>query len=145
MRGSPTLHLALLIALFIALAVPLARLTSAKPVTTVAAMKVDSKSVPVRVKVRFAHAPTSIALKMGVRDLLAGVERETSSMETETALSLPKEGIELHAAATWPAGTPETALTIILEPSEQDAVAQTIWSNAASLDEVVLFQWRVAP
>lgn len=145
MRGSPPVQLALLLAGFILVAVPLLQLTSArdlpKPVEPAAVATQETK-VPTTVRVRFAHKPTKLSLKLGAQDLLADADPSASPIETSRDLLLPKEGIEVQASATWPDGTPDTALTVELEPDAMDAQSQTRWSIGSTLSETLVFQWK---
>jgi hypothetical protein len=136
MRSSPPLQLALVLLGFILLAWPLIRLTSALP------RQVDEVQAPVKnegklhslLRVRYAHAPSKISLKHGAVELLPA-----GGYEAEVELPFPKEGLELILSAQWPDGTPDTALTVELEPDGMDAQSQTRWSAAAVVDEVILF------
>jgi len=74
MRGSPPLQLALLLLSFIALAIPLVQLTSARETVTapVATIAVEGKALPVTLRLRFAHQPTKLTLELNGKPLLAG-------------------------------------------------------------------------
>lgn len=145
MRGSPPVQLALLLAGFILVAVPLMQLTSArdlpKPVEPAAIVAHETK-VPTTVRVRFAHKPSKLSLKLGAQDLLTDADLSASPVETSRDLLLPKEGIEVQASAIWPDGTPDTALTVELEPDAMDSQSQTRWSTGSMLSETLVFQWK---
>lgn len=145
MRGSPPVQLALLLAGFILVAVPLMQLTSARDLPAQVAPAVvgaHEAKVPTTVRVRFAHKPVKLSLKLGAQELLAAPDLSASPVETSTDLLLPKEGIELQVSATWPDGTPDTALSIDLEPDALDAQSQTRWSTASVLQETLVYQWK---
>ena len=128
---------------FIALAVPLVQLTSAVGAVDIIATKgvKESKEVTTRVVVRWAHKPAKLSLKSGNKELLTAIAEDP--METEVQLLIPKEGIELQAEAEWPAGTPNTALTIDLEPDSLESQSQTRWSVDGKLSEIIVYQWKL--
>lgn len=142
MRGSPPLHLALFLIGFAFLAVPLVKLTSAPAARTaftpVAA--VVSEKVPVLVRLRFAHPPVKVRLALGSQILVDGPVQSPHELTHE--IKLPPDGIELSLSATWPDGTPDTAVTVELEPDALDARSETRWSIGPSLEEVIPFVWR---
>lgn len=144
MRGSPPVHLAIMLTAFVLLAVPLLQLTASNPSTKAAqpAEAAASAAVPTTLRVRYAHKPASLSIKLGDKDLLAAADRSANPIEASASLLLPKEGIELNVEATWPAGTQDTALTVELEPEARDSLSQTRWSSGDSLSEIVVFQWK---
>lgn len=145
MRGSPPVQLALLLAGFLLVAVPLMQLTNARNVEPGAAVPetVESQAATAAtVRVRFAHRPAGLSIKHGDRDLLQGVDASESPVETGVELVIPKEGIEFQVSARWPEGTPDTALTVELEPDAMDAQSQTRWSVGGAMQETFVFQWK---
>ncbi len=147
MRGSPPLHLFICLLGFALLALPLARLTFARP--DIVAMKdanqsapVTSTSTPTLIRIRFAHAPETLSLKLGVKELAPSpISHLPSPLEIRAAVPIPADGIELILNATWPQGTPDTAITVELEPDDKDARTQTCWSRGAQMSEVLSFSW----
>lgn len=137
MRGFPPLHLIIITIGFALLAMPLAHLTSARPATSTAAETSSPSTTPTLIRVRFAHVPQSVSLKHDGRELLPA-----SSIEFRAELTIPPDGIELFLTATWPAGTPDTAITVELEPDGLETQSQTRWSNGGSLAEPLLFHWK---
>lgn len=145
MRGSPPVQLALLLAGFLLVAVPLMQLTNAKNVGPEAAIPGANEAqtaTPATLRVRFAHRPMQISIKHGGRELLEGVEASESPVETGVDLVIPKEGVEFQVNAKWPEGTPDTALTVELEPDAMDTQSQTRWSVAGTMQETIVFQWK---
>ena len=41
-----------------------------------------------------------------------------------------------------PENTPDTALTLEIEPDGLEARSETRWSSAGNLDEVITFSWK---
>ena len=154
MRGSPLLHLLLLAAAFVLLSVPLRHLTGAQSKTASAApaagvvagvayhpVCVHSHLVHVRIQVLPAHAPQSLALLSGGKNLLAGADASRSPVECEAELELGHEGNELILEAQWSDGTPDTAVTVELEPAGLETRAETRWSEGGSISDVLTFIW----
>lgn len=146
MRGSPLLHLLVCAAAFALFAVPLAKLTIARPQAFAAkAVTVGAnQSATLRhalIRVRYAHVPQSLSLKLDGKELLTVPDQKSQSLEIETNLPLSKYGIEFALTARWPAGTPGTAVTVEVEPDELDARRETRWSDSGSMDEILSFSW----
>jgi hypothetical protein len=146
MRGSPPLHLVLFAIGFALLAIPLAELTFARPV-----QKLDTSaaaplgSTPTLIHLRFAHSPKSVSLKQsGGPELLKKLEGNApTEIETKVDLEIPEAGIEFFLNVTWPDGTPNTAVTVELQPDEMDPQSLTRWSSGASMnDEVISYKWK---
>ena len=149
MRGYPPIQLFFLMLAFGAMAVPLARLTFAKekPVMVVAAPpEKETKHTPTQLRIRFAHPAKSLSLKLGDHEVLknttTGVATFTSPVEMKADLDIPAEGIEFIVSAEWPEGTPDTALTLELEPDGLDSKSETRWSSGNQMTEVISFQWK---
>ena len=149
MRGYPPIQLFFLMLAFGSMAVPLARLTFAKekPVAAVAAPKAkETKLTPTQLRIRFAHPLKSLSLKLGDREMLknttTGIATFTSPIELNQDLDIPPDGVEFIVAAEWPDGTPDTALTLEIEPDGLDTKSETRWSSAHQLTEVISFRWK---
>jgi hypothetical protein len=145
MRGSPPLHLILFVIGFALLAVPLAQLTFARAErsATLPSQHAIDKT-PIIVRMRFAHAPSSVSLKLDGIEVLptSSTQHPATRIEARAALPLPPEGIELSIAAKWPEGTPDTAVTIELEPDGLEAQSQTRWSRKHEMNDVLAYEWR---
>lgn len=147
MRGSPLLQCLIGAIAFALFAVPLARLTFAR--AEVKPMGRASQTTPETagakhavIRVRYAHPPKSLSLKLGGRELIpASTSPRPSPVETATELAIPQGGIELVLAACWPDGTPDTAVTVELEPDEFDTLRETRWSSGPALNEILSFKW----
>ncbi len=138
MRGSPPIHLAFVLLLFIGLAVPLVRLTHGEPVTQLAVViRAQDRTVPTLVRVRCAHQPSALKLTQGNVVLMEG-----SPAERSVGIAMSPAGIELNLEAKWPVGTPETAVTVELEPDGLDSCSETRWSSGESLSEILTFIWK---
>jgi hypothetical protein len=156
MRGSPMLHLLLLITAFVLLSVPLRHLTGA--VKSESGQAVAGASgvvegmeehpegehvhrVPVRIRVRYAHAPEMMRLEAGERDLLKGVGLGTSPVECEAEMEIGHEGNEFVLEVKWPEGVGATAVTVELEPEGLDMRSETRWSEGGAISDVLTFVW----
>ncbi len=143
MRGFPPIQIFLLVLAFVVLAIPLSHLTGTTvPVRAAAAEVKGEKAESVRalVRVRYAHRPVTLSVRVGEKELIQGVEE--SPMEVEAPLPSTKDGVDVFVRATWPEGTPDTAVTVELEPDGLPTRSETRWSSAASLDEVITFEWK---
>jgi hypothetical protein len=141
MRGSPPLHLVLLIVLFGALAVPLAKLTFARAKVTMNHEVRQSGKTPTLIRFRFAHPPQSASITLNGGVLLGASVVPGSNVETTQEIEIPKEGIEFLAKVLWPEGTPDTAFSIELEPDGLDTQTQTKWSSGSKLEDLFVFKW----
>ncbi len=141
MRGFPPIQIFLLCLAFSVLAVPLSHLTgdtsNAKIIPPKAA---ESTSVKALLRLRFAHPPTTLSLKIADKELITAID--TSPLEIDTSLPSFKNGVDVFLAATWPDNTPDTALTLEIEPDGLEARRETRWSSGGSLDEVITFAWQ---
>lgn len=145
MRGSPPLQLVLLTLAFALLTVPLARLTSASSVSArPASPQLVAKTIPVTLRLRTRDVPRSVSLKLAGQELLPPDLQHgawPAKAEWDAQLAIPKEGVEFFLTATWPPGTPETAITLEVEPEGLDAQSQTRWSTEGQVSEALLFRW----
>lgn len=147
MRGFPPVHLLLLAIVFAVIAVPLMKLTSAGPGQPVArvepqAAKTESPKVSSWLRIRFAHQPISLSIKLGDQELVSDGSLKESPIEKQMDLTIPEDGIELLVTGRWPEGTPDTALTIDLEPNGLETQSHTRWSFGNEMNEVIPFQWK---
>ena len=141
MRGSPPIQIFLLGLMFVVLAVPLSHLTgTTTPVKAAAVEKVVEKSVKGLLRVRYAHKPATLSVRIGEKEVIGSVEG--SPMEVDAPLPSTKDGVDVFVKATWTEGTPDTAVTVELEPDGLATRSETRWSSAASLDEVITFEWK---
>ena len=145
MRGSPPVQLALLLTVFLVRAVPLMQLTTrrqkAEPTASSNAIQASNK-IPTQLSLRYAHKPTKLDIQLDGKPLMPELPIGESPVEWSTTINVPKEGVELQVAASWPDGTPDTALTIVMEPDAMDAQSQTRWSTGAQMQETFVFQWK---
>ncbi|MEN3940071.1 hypothetical protein WJU23_02175 [Prosthecobacter sp. SYSU 5D2] len=165
MRGFPPIQLFLLGLVFCLLAFPLASLTQGYGEAAaaqehgghhhevgegVAVVKGGSEhpegehkhvEVPVLVRLRFAHAPLTVSLMQGDEELAEKLDLSASPVEFKAGMEVSHDGNELIVSATWPEGTPETALTVELEPDGFETRSETRWSSGTELNEVLTFTW----
>jgi hypothetical protein len=165
MRGFPPLQIFVLGLLFGLLAVPLAHLTGQAPrpveerngASTSADHAGESQvvkgtsehpegehkhvEVPALIRVRYAHRPLSLSLKAEGTELLTKLDLNNSPVEVTAEIEVSHDGNEFNLEAAWPPGTPDTALTVEIEPEGLDARTETRWSTEASLHEILTFSW----
>ncbi len=141
MRGFPPIQIFLLALTFIVLAVPLSHLTGTVTQAKTAPAKVEeSQSVKTLLRLRYAHKPVTLSVKIADKELIA--EIAGSPIEVQTALPSVKDGVDVFLSATWADGTPDTSITLELEPDGIASRSETRWSSAGSLDEVITFEWK---
>ncbi|MBL9179041.1 MAG: hypothetical protein JNM65_13345 [Verrucomicrobiaceae bacterium] len=141
MRGFPPIQIFLLVLAFIVLAIPLGRLTGdaqAKPVVDVEGG--EEQAVRSLLRLRYAHKPAALSLKIGGRELITSAQE--SPVEVDAMLPTPQDGVDVLVTATWPENTPDTAVTVEIEPDGLESRSETRWSAACSLDEVITFIWQ---
>jgi hypothetical protein len=147
MRGSPPLHLLIVLLGFALFAIPLAKLTFARPESPNVSSRheepiVEQGKTKCRITVRSVPKLASFSLKTAGGGPIAGFPASlTSPMETDAQLALPDSGAELLVSATWPPGTAESALSVEIEPDGRDALAQARWSSSGQMNEVLTFKW----
>jgi hypothetical protein len=141
MRGFPPIQLFLLCLAFVALAVPLSHLTGNTSHAKVVQPAVkEAQSVKALLRLRFAHKPSTLRLKIADKEQFASAD--ASPLELHAVLPATQDGVDVFLSATWPDNTPDTALTLELEPDGLEARSETRWSAAGSLDEVITFSWK---
>ena len=141
MRGFPPIQIFLLCLAFVVLAVPLSQLTGTTTPGKAAVVKaVESTSVKSLLRLRYAHKPVTLSVKIADKELIA--EIAASPIELQAALPSVKDGVDVFLSATWAEGTPDTSITLELEPDGFDSRSETRWSSAGSLDEVITFEWK---
>lgn len=146
MRGFPPIQIFVLGLLFALLAVPMVQLTGnathiPEVEPTAAQTRAEKKAVRVILRLRYAHRPISISLKSDGKELLAKLDLSASPAEMEAELALSDDGNEFSLDAQWPDGSPDTALSLEIEPDGYDAKSETRWSSGATLSEILTFTW----
>jgi hypothetical protein len=91
-------------------------------------------------RVRYAHKPSTLSVKIADKELMT--EIEASPIEMSTSLPSVKDGVDVFLSATWADGTPDTSITLELEPDGFASRSETRWSSGGGLDEVVTFEWK---
>jgi len=142
MRGFPPIQILLLCLTFGALAVPLSHLTGENSHAKVKSSPSPeaASSVKALLRLRFAHQPTSLSLR--VADQQDITEIAASPLEADVTLPALEHGVDVFVIATWPEGTPDTAVTLEIEPEGLEMRSETRWSSAGGLDEVITFTWE---
>lgn len=141
MRGFPPIQIFLLALTFIVLAVPLSHLTGTVTQAKTAVVKVEeTQRVKTLLRLRYAHKPVTLSVKIADKEVIA--EIAASPIELSTALPAVKDGVDVFLSATWAEGTPDTSITLEIEPDGFSSRSETRWSSAGSLDEVITFEWK---
>ena len=144
MRGSPPVQLALLLLGFFAVGVPLVQLTHGRSEAVVpkAATSKAEEALPVLVRIRYSQKPSKLEVKKGSESVLPQGGLAASPVEIHAAFGNVQEELEFSVVAEWPAGTPETALTIEVEPDGLPGRSQTFWSINGRIEDAASFTWK---
>ena len=136
MRGSPPILAAIVLAIFLALGVPVWSITHPKIIASpVEARKVEKQ--PLQLRLTFAHPPANVS----VLHLGEVVWKETNpplNIEHTLNIEFPKEGVDFEVKAQWPAGTPATAVRAQLDTPSAGTLEKSVWAEG-ELDEVITF------
>ena len=145
MRGFPPVQIFLLCLAFAVLAIPLTHLTGRTRAQELARPRPELRAknqggTQARLRLRYAHVPTSISVKIGEQVVIAKVE--AAPVEATALLNEPRDGVDVFVVVEWPEGTPDTAVTLEVEPDGLETQSQTLWSSSGKLDEVVTYKWK---
>ena len=144
MKGFPLKNLIAIVIALVALAIPLLRVDRPAPATAAEAVEVASaESVPVMLRLRLVHLPSTLEIAREGKTVLLhgeGLERQGATFLTNNGTAL-----ELACKATWPAGTPGTMMEVRAVPDGLPELQQNVWAEAGQAKEIVRFSWRVKP
>lgn len=101
----------------------------------------QSADVPTVITVRCAHRPESLSISRGGR-LLWQSGAPALHEEVECGLPLEDGSVTLTVSARWPEGTPDTPVTLELEPEGRPSASATRWSFGPSLNDSYSFSWK---
>jgi hypothetical protein len=139
------MQLALVLTGFLILAWPLLELTHGQRPASAPAPAVSSAETGTLayLRLRWAHLPAQLIIRQQERVLFQLQPDALSPTEQSLNLRLSERSAELSVTARWPAGTPETALSLELEPEGMDAQTQTHWTSSSSQDmeQLFVFNW----
>lgn len=101
----------------------------------------QNADVPTVITVRCAHRPESLSISRGGRILW---QSGTPGLHEEVECGLPMEdgSVTLTVSARWPEGTPDTPVTLELEPEGKPSASATRWSFGPSLNDSYSFSWK---
>lgn len=101
----------------------------------------QSADVPTVITVRCAHRPEFLSISRAGRVLW---QSAAPGLHEEVECSLPLENgsATLTVSARWPEGTPDTPVTLELEPEGREAASATRWSFGPSLNDSYSFSWK---
>lgn len=101
----------------------------------------QSADVPTVITVRCAHRPEFLSISRAGRVLWQSGAPGLHE-EVERALPLEDGSATLTVSARWPEGTPDTPVTLELEPEGRQAASATRWSFGPSLNDSYSFSWK---
>ncbi len=140
MRGHPLLETFILGLLLACLALPLHLVTKGRAHNTTRNSEptqvIQKDLVTADLLIRSAHPLTETIITVGGRDHTLTADQ----VELDLMVN-PLEPIEVIVSATWPEGTPETALYIELAPENREGISYTIWGQESAF-ETLTFHWK---
>ncbi|MDB6138871.1 MAG: hypothetical protein JWO94_1943 [Verrucomicrobiaceae bacterium] len=144
MRGSPPVQLAFLLLGFFVVGVPLVQLTHGRTQAgpQAAPHALSAAVTPVFIRLRYSQKPLQLVLKDGSGHVLTPAGLAASPVEIHTQAIIPPEGLEFFLSAEWPPETPETAVTVEIEPDALQSRSQTRWSLDGRIEDTVAFTWK---
>lgn len=74
--------------------------------------------------------------------VFSGSPKRPVHEETECGLPLNNGSVTLTVSARWPENTPDTPVTLELEPEGKTTVSATRWSFGPSLNDSYSFSWK---
>ena len=88
-----------------------------------------------------ANRPEFLSISHGGRVLW---QSGTPGLHEEVECGLPLENgsVTLTVSARWPEGTPDTPVTLELEPEGRPSASATRWSFGPSLNDSYSFSWK---
>lgn len=144
MRGFPLWNFFAVIALLALVAIPLRRISAARPPALPSPSGPAAAAAPgppVSLRLRFVHAPREAAL------FCDGKEQplEGQGLERQATLPLRDGALEVEVKATWADGTGPTLIELRAAPEGQAEQLQNLWSEETAVDEWLRFHWRTLP
>lgn len=120
------------------------RMTSGTPATTSGSTSMEESSIPgipAVMTVKCAHLPTTLSITCNNHVIWTSA---TPALEESIDCRLPLSGnaVNLTLTAQWPEGTPDTPITVTLEPEDREESSSTRWSFGSKLNDVYSFSWK---
>ena len=147
MRGFPLREMLVLVCGLALLAWPLYRVTVSTGVDTGEMVESEADGVEIQGEKKVAQLTVRVAHvveKLQVAFVDGSGREESFSFEVEDSESTQEvhyfeiSGSYLKVEATWPTGTPETALMIRLEPEGEEAREWNLWGQDQLVEEISL-------
>ncbi len=111
------------------------RAEQAAPVTTTAAQQ-----IPALLVIKCAHAAQRLTVSHGENILW---QSDAPALQDEAEILIPATPhLTLSVKAVWPQGTPNTPITLELEPEGKPGAAATRWSFERELKDTFTFSWK---
>ena len=101
----------------------------------------QAADVPTVITVRCAHRPEFLSISHGGRVLW---QSGTPGLHEEVECGLPLEdgSVTLTVSARWPEGTPDTPVTLELEPEGRPSSSAIRWFFGSFLNDSYFFSWK---
>lgn len=147
MRGFPLFNLLIMLAVVLALTLPLGWISGARTtVEATAPPKADAAQiVGTNIGIRLAHPAEAASLWLGEK-LVQEWKPAVDGQRLEARLELPmnESAMEFEVRLKWPENTPQTVAEISVEPDGMPARQTNLWARGHT-EEVIHFNWKTTP
>ncbi len=101
----------------------------------------NAPEMPAMLCIKCAHRPVSITIRHG-QQIIRQSQMPTCYEEVHCSLPAHAAELTLNVSARWPEGTPDTPVTLTLEPEGKHAATATVWSFGPELNDTCTFSWK---
>lgn len=103
----------------------------------------QDNTIPTFMSVKYAHKPLSLRISLAEEKAAPVLyQGSPTEMEISTSIDIPrKPATTIIVEASWPEGTPDTPISITLEPDGLPSRTSTNWSISRELHNTYLFSW----
>ncbi len=96
--------------------------------------------IPALLIIKCAHAPHRITVNHGKNILW---QSDAPALQDEAEVLIPAaDSLTLSVTAVWPQGTPNTPITLELEPEGKPNATATRWSFGPEINDTFTFSWK---
>jgi hypothetical protein len=137
MEGRPWLRILLILIGFTLLGFPVWSSTRPGEVVIPTKEKVAAAEQPLHVQVSFAEPPASFDLEYLGSILCKGAAPQRD-FSCDWKVGVPKEGVDLFVSASWPEGSPKTAVRVKVFRDGNPLADETFWTEGSLAETVTV-------
>ena len=144
MKGNPFKELVLVAVFFLAMLIPMLRLTGLHADAPLLTVEDEHRIAVLReswATFRFAHRPEKCVLTVNGIALWTILAPEENRIDQSIPLPIEQDRVEVLVSVTWPEGTPETVCELTLEPDGLPGQQVSVWGSG-SIEELLLYHWE---